>query len=172
MDSVLRLDKVSHAYGAVGVFDDLSFSLARGQIGCLLGASGCGKTTVLRCIAGFEPVAAGRILINGNEVASPGRQVPPEKRQVGMVFQDYALFPHLTVAGNIGFGLRTMTAAQRAARVAACLDHPNIVRVFDLCVENANPSGKGGDYYIVMEFADGKDLSDVIWEAVKSRCAT
>jgi len=122
VDPVLRFEQVSHAYGPVAVFDDLSFSLARGQIGCLLGASGCGKTTVLRCIAGFEPVVAGRILINGIEVARPGWQVPPEKRQVGMVFQDYALFPHLTVAGNIGFGLRGVTASQRAARVAELLD--------------------------------------------------
>ncbi|MBY0437833.1 MAG: ABC transporter ATP-binding protein [Burkholderiales bacterium] len=122
MDTVLRFDQVSHAYGAVGVFHDLSFSLARGQIVCLLGASGCGKTTVLRCIAGFEPLVAGRILINGVEVARPGRQVPPEKRQVGMVFQDYALFPHLTVAGNIGFGLRSGNAAQRSARVAELLE--------------------------------------------------
>ncbi len=122
MDPVLRFDQVSHAYGKVGVFQNLSFSLARGQIGCLLGASGCGKTTVLRCIAGFEPVASGRILINGIEVARPGWQVPPEKRQVGMVFQDYALFPHLTVAGNIGFGLRSGNAAQRSARVSELLE--------------------------------------------------
>jgi len=122
MAPVLRFDQVSHAYGTVGVFHDLSFSLARGQIGCLLGASGCGKTTVLRCIAGFESVRAGRILINDREVARPGWQVPPEKRQVGMVFQDYALFPHLTVAGNIGFGLRSTSAAQRSARVAELLE--------------------------------------------------
>jgi len=122
MDAVLRFDQVSHAYGQARVFDGLSFSLARGQIGCLLGASGCGKTTVLRCIAGFEPITHGTILINGVEVARPGWQTSLEKRRIGMVFQDYALFPHLDVAGNIAFGLRTMARSERAARVGELLD--------------------------------------------------
>ncbi|MCH2241777.1 MAG: ABC transporter ATP-binding protein, partial [Aquabacterium sp.] len=86
----------------------------------LLGPSGCGKTTVLRAIAGFEPVAAGRILLGGEPVSVPGRQLPPERRRIGMVFQDYALFPHLTVAGNVGFGLPRGAAA--GERVQAMLD--------------------------------------------------
>jgi iron(III) transport system ATP-binding protein len=122
MDPVLRFDQVSHCYGNVCVFDGVSFSLARGQIGCLLGPSGCGKTTVLRCIAGFETITAGTIQLNGVEVARPGRQTPPEKRQVGMVFQDYALFPHLSVADNVGFGLRALAPAARAARVSELLE--------------------------------------------------
>jgi iron(III) transport system ATP-binding protein len=83
----------------------VSFALERGSIGCLLGPSGCGKTTVLRCIAGFEAPSAGRILLAGAVVSSAQRSLPPEKRRVGMVFQEHALFPHLTAAGNIAFGL-------------------------------------------------------------------
>jgi iron(III) transport system ATP-binding protein len=93
----------------------LSFSLQRSAIGCLLGPSGCGKTTVLRCIAGFEAVQAGEIRLAGRVVSAPGLTLPPEKRRIGMVFQDYALFPHLTVAANIAFGLHS--DPERAARV-------------------------------------------------------
>jgi iron(III) transport system ATP-binding protein len=95
----------------------LSFSLRRGAIGCLLGPSGCGKTTVLRCIAGFEPVGGGEIRLAGRTVSGGGTMVPPEQRRVGMVFQDYALFPHLPVAANIAFGLHALPRAERAARV-------------------------------------------------------
>jgi iron(III) transport system ATP-binding protein len=114
---LLEVENLSHAYGRQEVVRGLSFSLARGAIGCLLGPSGCGKTTVLRCIAGFEAVREGTIRLSGAVVSAPGVQVPPEKRRVGMVFQDYALFPHLTVAANIAFGLRTARAEERAARV-------------------------------------------------------
>ena len=114
---MLKLVQVSQAYGAREVVKNLSFDLLPGQIGCLLGPSGCGKTTVLRCIAGFEPVAAGHIEIGGETVSSPARLTPPEKRQIGMVFQDYALFPHLTVAGNIAFGLGALDKESRQRRV-------------------------------------------------------
>jgi iron(III) transport system ATP-binding protein len=92
------------------------------MIGCLLGPSGCGKTTVLRCIAGFERVTRGEIVLHGETMSRPGRTVPAERRRIGMVFQDYALFPHLTVSRNIAFGLRTASQAERAARVAELLD--------------------------------------------------
>jgi len=113
----LEVDGLSHAYGSHQVVRGLSFSLPRAAIGCLLGPSGCGKTTVLRCIAGFEEAQQGTIRINGREVSGAGATVPPEKRRIGMVFQDYALFPHLTVGGNIAFGLRG-SRAEREARVA------------------------------------------------------
>jgi len=103
---LLEVEGLRHSYGDHEVVRGLAFSLHRGAIGCLLGPSGCGKTTVLRCIAGFEPVQEGVIRIAGRVVSAPGSTVPPEQRRVGMVFQDYALFPHLDVAGNIGFGLR------------------------------------------------------------------
>lgn len=100
----------------------LSFSLARGEIGCLLGPSGCGKTTVLRAIAGFEPLLAGHIALGGREISRPGVTAPPETRQVGVVFQDYALFPHLSVADNVAFGLRKLAKSQRMQRVQSLLD--------------------------------------------------
>jgi ABC-type glutathione transport system ATPase component len=91
--------------------------LKAGDIGCLLGASGCGKTTLLRAIAGFEPVSAGEIFIAGECISHSGWQLPVEKRQVGMVFQDYALFPHMNVRDNIAFGLRALASTARRQRV-------------------------------------------------------
>ena len=115
---LLEVEDLRHAYGEQEVVRGLSFSLARGAIGCLLGPSGCGKTTVLRCIAGFEGIREGEIRLAGRIVSGAGTMVPPEKRRIGMVFQDYALFPHLAVAGNIAFGLHVLPPAERSARAA------------------------------------------------------
>jgi iron(III) transport system ATP-binding protein len=115
----LEVEGLSHAYGSHQVVRDLSFSLPSGAIGCLLGPSGCGKTTVLRCIAGFEEPQQGAIRINGRAVSGAGATVPPEKRRIGMVFQDYALFPHLSVSANIAFGLRGAGADARVRELAA-----------------------------------------------------
>lgn len=104
------------------MIEGLAFSLTRGQIGCLLGASGCGKTTALRAIAGFVRPDAGEIRVGERLVAGPGVWVEPEDRGVGVVFQDYALFPHLTVAANVGFGLRALATPERAQRVARMLE--------------------------------------------------
>ena len=101
----LELNGVVQRYGRHTVVDGVDFQLASGQIACLLGPSGCGKTTLLRCIAGFEEIAAGEISLHGTVVSAAGRRVAPEKRRIGMVFQDYALFPHLTVEQNVAFGL-------------------------------------------------------------------
>ncbi len=117
-EPLLRVESLSHAYGTHEVVRDLSFVLARGAIGCLLGPSGCGKTTVLRCIAGFEVARAGRIVLGAEVVSGDGRLLPPERRRIGMVFQDYALFPHLSVEENIAFGLHGALHGTRAARVA------------------------------------------------------
>jgi iron(III) transport system ATP-binding protein len=114
----LEIHGLHHAYDGREAVRGVDVALARGAIGCLLGPSGCGKTTVLRCIAGFEPVRAGRILLSGTLVSGPGVMVPPEARRIGMVFQDYALFPHLTVAKNIAFGLRGANAAARVRELA------------------------------------------------------
>jgi iron(III) transport system ATP-binding protein len=114
----LEVENLRHAYGAHEVVRGLSFSLTRGTIGCLLGPSGCGKTTVLRCIAGFEALQEGEIRLAGKRVSGSGTMVPPENRRVGMVFQDYALFPHLSVADNIAFGLHALPASERGARLA------------------------------------------------------
>jgi len=114
---LLEVENLRHSYGEQEVVRGLTFSLAHGAIGCLLGPSGCGKTTVLRCIAGFEAVREGAIRIAGRLVSGPRTMLPPEERRVGMVFQDFALFPHLQVAGNIAFGLRGASRAAREARV-------------------------------------------------------
>ncbi|MBV6474849.1 MAG: Spermidine/putrescine import ATP-binding protein PotA [Rhodocyclaceae bacterium] len=114
---LLEIKHISHSYGRQAVVRDLSCALDQGAIGCLLGPSGCGKTTVLRAIAGFEPVQSGEIRIGGATVSSPSAHVPPEQRRIGMVFQDYALFPHLSVADNVAFGLQKSVAAARRARV-------------------------------------------------------
>jgi len=122
METILELDRVTKSYGRKRVLKDLSFLLEKGRIGCLLGPSGCGKTTALRTIAGFEPADAGRIRINRQVVSSSNYRLPPEKRHIGMVFQDYALFPHLSVSDNIGFGLRDMTQKQKCGRIKELLD--------------------------------------------------
>lgn len=100
--SVLELRELSRSFGQVVAVDRLSFRIERGEYVCLLGPSGCGKTTLLRLIAGFERPDSGEILLHGADVVA----LPPEKRDVNVVFQSYALFPHLTVAQNIAFGLR------------------------------------------------------------------
>ena len=105
-DAIVSVTGVSRAYGHTTALDRASLTLLRGRILGLLGASGSGKSTLLRAIAGLESIDAGTIAIDGQVVSSPGRAMPPEERRVGMVFQDFALFPHLTVAQNIGFGLK------------------------------------------------------------------
>src|SRR5574343_257554 len=117
----LELNGVIHRYGRHTVVNGVDFSLEAGDIACLLGPSGCGKTTLLRCIAGFEPLAAGTIGLRGQTVSQAGAQLPPEKRHIGMVFQDYALFPHLTVDQNIAFGLPRAAGDANGLRVRQLL---------------------------------------------------
>ena len=117
---VLDLQSIAHHHGAVPTFGGLSLSLAADSICCLLGPSGCGKTTVLRCIAGFEPLSGGNIRLGDTVVSGPARHVAPEQRHIGMVFQDYALFPHLSVEANVAFGVRDARVARE--RVAQLLD--------------------------------------------------
>ena len=122
VEPLLALMDVHHAYGKLPVVRGLSFNLPRGIIGCLLGPSGCGKTTVLRCIAGFEAVRDGEIWLNGQLVSSRAVLVPPERRRIGMVFQDYALFPHLTVARNVAFGLHALPESEQTRRAGECIE--------------------------------------------------
>jgi iron(III) transport system ATP-binding protein len=121
MPTLLKVTAITCRYEQRQVCNNLSFSVARGDIVSLLGPSGCGKTTVLRAIAGFEPIYAGNITLAERVLSQEGQSVPPEQRQVGMVFQDYALFPHLTVAANIGFGLHGLNAVERAQVVSDML---------------------------------------------------
>ena len=126
MNSQLEVQEASVAYGRHLAVDRVSLNLGAGEIGCLLGPSGCGKTTLLRAIAGFEPLTTGEILLHGRCVATPRSGVAPEQRRVGMVFQDFALFPHLSVAKNIAFGLRGQPKGQRRERVAELLELINL----------------------------------------------
>ena len=120
--SILELRSISCAYDPNRpAIRDISFSAREGEIICLLGPSGCGKTTVLRAIAGFEPVQSGEILLSGQVVSSPVKTVPTEHRRVGMVFQEYALFPHLRVADNIAFGLHHLPRAEQKRRIEEML---------------------------------------------------
>ena len=128
--TTIRLDAVTKRFGDVVAVDGAQLEVARGEIVALLGPSGCGKTTLLRTIAGFERPDGGAIEIGGRPVAGRGAWLPPEARGVGMVFQDYALFPHLTVAENVGFGLPRRDRARRV---------PALLALVDLC-------GLGGRY--------------------------
>jgi iron(III) transport system ATP-binding protein len=114
--------QVCYAKSPVAAVADVSLGLKAGDIGVLIGPSGCGKTTLLRAVAGLEPVSAGEIRLAGQLVSSAVTALAPEDRRIGMVFQDYALFPHLSVEGNIGFGLSHLGKAQRRQRVAEMLD--------------------------------------------------
>ena len=120
----LELKAVQHAFGDAPVLQDLSFTLNRGSIGCLLGPSGCGKTTALRCIAGFEDIAGGSIQLDDEVISRHGYSLAPEKRHMGMVFQDYALLPHLSARDNVAFGLHQLPRNQRRARAD---DYLNLV---------------------------------------------
>jgi len=117
----LDIENLDLSYGDYQVLNQISFSVSPGNIGCILGPSGCGKTTVLRAIAGFEAILSGRILIDQVEVSSSRYCLPPEKRDIGMIFQDFALFPHLSVADNIRFGLKSWNARKQAARIQELL---------------------------------------------------
>ena len=121
-NSILELSNISQRYGNTQVVSDLNLSLEDGEIGCLLGQSGCGKTTALRCIAGFEQIHSGHIRLADQIIADQSIHVPAEKRHIGMVFQDYALFPHLTTKENVAFGLQNMSSTQRKQRVDEMLE--------------------------------------------------
>jgi iron(III) transport system ATP-binding protein len=119
---LLSLEHVQKYYGESPVLKSLSFQLEEGAIGCLLGPSGCGKTTALRTIAGFEQIQGGRIRIRSDIVSSTDIHVPPENRRIGMVFQDYALFPHLNVRDNVAFGIGKKKAKHTRAHVSDLID--------------------------------------------------
>ncbi len=114
---MLKVSGITCQYETETVISGLDLTLAHGDIGCLLGPSGCGKSTVLRAIAGFQSISAGTITMDGRTLSTSSQVVVPEKRNIGMVFQDYALFPHLTVEENIGFGLSRKNKGARSLRV-------------------------------------------------------
>jgi iron(III) transport system ATP-binding protein len=120
--TALVVDEVSHRFGATIALNAVSLAVARGEILCLVGPSGCGKSTLLRVAAGLEPLQVGRVLIEGEVVAEPGKpELPPEARNVGFLFQDFALFPHLSVLDNASFGLHKLPSRERRDRARAAL---------------------------------------------------
>jgi iron(III) transport system ATP-binding protein len=119
----LTLERLGKSFGAFRALDDVSLGVANGELVAILGASGCGKTTLLRQIAGFDRPTSGRILIGDTVVSTPERHTPPEDRHIGIVFQSYALWPHMTVAENVAYGLTVagVRDPERARRVDAAL---------------------------------------------------
>jgi len=125
MSGLLEINDIQCNYDNLTVIKNLSFTLSKGDIGCLLGPSGCGKSTILRAIAGFEPLKNGSITLGKKTLSTKQNILAPEKRHIGMVFQDYALFPHLTVEQNITFGLSKLSrreVAQKSARLIKLVD--------------------------------------------------
>ena len=123
----IRISNVTRRFGDVVAVDDLSLDINKGELFCLLGASGCGKTTLLRMLAGFESVDSGSIEIDGTDMS----RVPPASRPVNIMFQNYALFPHMTVESNIGYGLKRagLPRAEIESRVTELL---RLVRMSDM----------------------------------------
>jgi iron(III) transport system ATP-binding protein len=136
----IELRQASRRFGDRVALDGVSFGLEEGEIGCLLGPSGCGKTTALRCIAGFETLDAGEVRSRGRLLAGPGVNVPPHERGIGLVFQDHALFPHLTARGNVEFGLQRLARTERRHRAGELLE---MVGLAD-CMESYPAELSGG----------------------------
>ncbi|MCR9909924.1 ABC transporter ATP-binding protein [Vibrio campbellii] len=121
MSCALSIKNLTCQYDDQTVLESLSLEVEQGQIVCLLGASGCGKTTLLKAIAGLLPLSSGQMSLNCLTIDDGENWLPPEQRNIGMIFQDYALFPHLTVADNIAFGLKNETAQQKLLKVEEML---------------------------------------------------
>ena len=126
IEYLLEVDDITCRYGQGRAVEGLSFHARPGSLTCLLGPSGCGKTTALRAIAGFQTLEKGEIRIEGQCVSTPGYLLPPERRQVGMVFQDHALFPHLKVADNVAAGLRHQHDKLRRQTVRGLLERMDL----------------------------------------------
>ncbi|MCV6596420.1 MAG: ABC transporter ATP-binding protein [Mangrovicoccus sp.] len=126
----LEIRNVGRSFDGLPVVSDVSLSIGSGEILCMLGPSGCGKSTTLRMIAGVETPDAGEILLDGEVIEGPGISVPPEQRSIGLMFQDFALFPHLSVGENVGFGL-SGPKAERKARVEELLERVRLSHYMD-----------------------------------------
>jgi iron(III) transport system ATP-binding protein len=127
----MTFEALERRYGDRMALTGLSLDIAPGEVVCLLGPSGCGKTTLLRIASGIEKPSSGRVLISGAEVAGPERFVPPEKRGVGLMFQDFALFPHLDIAANVAFGLKSLAPAEARREALAMLDRVGLAHLAD-----------------------------------------
>ncbi|OCX61442.1 Fe3+/spermidine/putrescine ABC transporter ATP-binding protein [Thioclava sp. SK-1] len=126
----LEVHALERQFDGVPVLQDVSFAIPAGQVTCLLGPSGCGKSTTLRIVAGVDMQDRGKIFVDGNLVCDTVFRIPPERRAIGLMFQDFALFPHLSVADNVAFGL-SGTGAQKRARVETLLKRVHLSRHID-----------------------------------------
>lgn len=126
MSALLELNNIRTSYDDKAIIHDVSFSIEQGELTCLLGPSGCGKTTILKAISGFQDLQKGSITLDGKPISSPDFSLAPEKRNIGMIFQDHALFPHLNIADNIGFGLRKHSKQQKQTTVGVLLELINL----------------------------------------------
>jgi iron(III) transport system ATP-binding protein len=127
----LSVESVSYDIAGCRILDQVSLALEAGQVGCILGRSGCGKTTLLRMIAGVALPTSGRILLDGVEVSGPNKFVQPERRNVGLMFQDYALFPHMTVLKNVAYGLTALNRNEAAQVALLALDRVGLAAMAD-----------------------------------------
>ncbi len=127
----LEIKNLRRTYDGRAVVDNVSLQIMPGQVTCLLGPSGCGKSTTLRMIAGVEMQDSGTIHVDGKLICDTVFRVPPERREIGLMFQDFALFPHLSVADNVGFGLQNMTRAERRRRIGDLLERVDLLRFID-----------------------------------------
>jgi iron(III) transport system ATP-binding protein len=127
----LTFERVERRYATTPALNGLSLDIAPAEVVCLLGPSGSGKTTLLRVASGIEKPTGGRVLINDFEVAGPARFVPPEKRNIGLMFQDFALFPHLTILDNVAFGLKALPREYAVREAMAALDRVGLTRYAD-----------------------------------------
>ena len=127
----LEIRNRRRSYGGRQVVDDVSLQIMPGQVTCLLGPSGCGKSTTLRMIAGVEMQDSGTIHVDGKLICDTVFRVPPERREIGLMFQDFALFPHLSVADNVGFGLKKGTREEKRARIEELLERVDLRRYID-----------------------------------------
>jgi iron(III) transport system ATP-binding protein len=127
----LEIKNLHRAFDGRAVVDDVSLTIMPGQVTCLLGPSGCGKSTTLRMIAGVEMQDSGEIHVDGKLICDTVFRVPPERREIGLMFQDFALFPHLSVADNVAFGLKGMTKQEKRARVSYLLERVGLMRFID-----------------------------------------
>ncbi len=127
----LAFESVARRFEGTDALNGVSLAVDPGEIVCLLGPSGSGKTTLLRIASGIERPTGGRVLIDGVEVAGPSAFVPPESRGVGLMFQDFALFPHLTIAQNVSFGLRRLSQSEKRAEALSVLDRVGLSRLAD-----------------------------------------
>ncbi|MDZ7875650.1 MAG: ABC transporter ATP-binding protein [Rhizobium sp.] len=128
---MLTLEHISRRFGDTQALDDVSLSIVQGEIVCLVGQSGCGKSSLLRIIAGVDTADSGWLLLNGTEIAGANSFVEPEDRNIGFMFQDYALFPHLTVQENVAFGLKKLPRHEARGRAAKAIRQIGIEALAD-----------------------------------------